>query len=276
MVDSQPSLRLCLLLGTETIPHWFMRALEIATKEDNITVSLIIQADQPDGGGDVDLVADIRQKKSWTLVAALQKLSDIVFEPPAYDVGYSIENLPFLEDVPVRRTTVETSGEYGYEFSDTDVGVLQQEADVGVHFGIGILRGRVLEAPKWGVVGFHHGDIRDYRGGPPGFWEFVHGSSKTGVTVQRFTETLDGGEILALEEVPIDDASTWREVRERQGTVAEQMLAQAIENLCDPGFKPESPDKLGPVYSTGQRNWQVTARYIYREFLGRSRSILDM
>jgi len=274
-VKSRSPVRLCLLLGTETIPQWLIRALETATEDSDITISLVIRADQPDGSEDVDLITDIRRKKSWTLIAALQKFSDILFEEPAYDTKYLLEDTPFLEDVPIHRTNVETSGEYGYKFTDTDVDRLQKKADVAVHFGIGILHGSVLDAPKWGVIGFHHGDVRNYRGGPPGFWEFVHGRCRTGVTVQRFTETLDGGEILAFEEVSIDDARTWREVRERQGTAAEPMLAQAINRLRDPGFKPEPPDKLGPVYSTSQRNWRVTFQYIYRELTGRVKRVFD-
>jgi len=54
----------------------------------------------------------------------------------------------------------------------------------------------VLSAPTYGVVA-HHGDVRAYRGGPPGFWEYVNREPTATVTVQRYTEQLDGGELLA-------------------------------------------------------------------------------
>lgn len=271
---SRGPLRLCLLLGSGTVPEWFAGALEEAIADDDVEVSLVVRADRPDDGGEVDLLTDVRRKKSWVLVAALQKLSAAVSGPPPSDSGRGIDAIPPLDDVPVRRTTVEPSGEYGYVFPDAAVAAIRDGADLAVHFGVGILHGDVLDAPEHGVVGFHHGDLREYRGGPPGFWEFVHGRRETGVTVQRFTETLDGGEILAFEAVPIADAGTWREVRRRQRAASKSMLATAIGNLRDPAFDPETPDHLGPVYSPARRDWRVTARYVGRELTGRIRTFL--
>jgi hypothetical protein len=270
MTRSRDRIRLCLLLGTESVPEWFATAIGRAVEDENVEVSLVVQVDRPDGGDEVDLLTDIRRKKSWSIIAGLQKLSEIVLSSPEHDTDRDVGTIPALADVPVRRTTVEPSGEYGYEFPDSDVDIIGGNAVLAVHFGIGILHGDVLTAPEWGVAGFHHGNLREYRGGPPGFWEFVHGRSNTGVTVQRFTETLDGGEILAFETVPIEDAGSWREVRRRQRVASESMLARAIDNLRDPTFEPERPDELGPVYSTSRRNWRVTARYVYRELVGRT------
>jgi folate-dependent phosphoribosylglycinamide formyltransferase PurN len=270
VTTSQDPLRLCLLLGTESIPEWFARAVEHATADASTTVSLIVSADRPDGTDEVDLLTDVRRKKSWVLVAALQKLSESLFGPPTLDVNRQIGSTPALSGAQVHRTTVEEHGEYGYRLSDADVALIGEKSDLAVHFGVGILYGGVLDAPERGVIGFHHGDLREYRGGPPGFWEFVHGRSETGVTVQRFTETLDGGEILAFEDVPIDDAGTWSEVRRRQRAASEPLLLRAIENIRNTAFDPDAPGELGPVYTTSQRNWRVTARYIRRELAGRT------
>lgn len=267
-------LRVCLLAGTGTVPEWFAAALEAATAREDVELSLVVDADVPDGGGDVDLLTDVRRKKSWVFVAALQKFSEAVFGAPSYGSRRHYEDVPCLADVPVRRTTVVPSGEYGYEFPAADVAAIADAADVAVHFGVGILRGEILDAPTHGVVGFHHGDIREYRGGPPGFWEFLHGRSTAGVTVQRFTETLDGGSILAFEAVDVDDARSWREVRRRQCAASESMLATALRNLRDPDFEPERPAELGAVYSPDQRDWRVTLRYVVREATARIETIL--
>src|SRR5664279_2933458 len=55
---------------------------------------------------------------------------------------------------------------------DEDLAVLQQQnLDVVFRFGFRIIRGGILNVARYGVWSFHHGDNREYRGGPPLFWE---------------------------------------------------------------------------------------------------------
>lgn len=68
--------------------------------------------------------------------------------------------------------------------------------DVLLRFGFNILRGDVLDLPRFGVWSYHHGDEEHYRGQPPGFWEIVDESPVTGAILQRLTDKLDGGHIL--------------------------------------------------------------------------------
>lgn len=268
MPDQEP-LRMCLLLGNEAVPEWFAQSLETALETSNVELSLVVQTRAPSSNS-IGLLSDILQKKSWTIVAALQKVSETLFGPPEYAKARKITDIKGLEDVPRHRTTVMSPDEYGFKFDDETIDAVTNAADVVLHFGIGILRGDILNSPKYGVIGFHHGDLRAYRGGPPGLWEFIHGRSETGVTVQQFTETLDGGVVLAFESVNICDAGRWREVRRRQCEASKSLLSTALENLRDPDFQAESPE-LGPIYSTDERDWQVTLKYLFRETIGRVR-----
>lgn len=94
------------------------------------------------------------------------------------------------------RPVVSQSG-HVYRFSDADVEQLRAlELDVLIRCGHGILRGRILEATRFGVLSFHHGDNRVNRGGPAGFWECYYRRPRTGFVIQRLTEELDGGEVL--------------------------------------------------------------------------------
>ncbi|MGV9011807.1 MAG: glucosamine inositolphosphorylceramide transferase family protein [Flavobacteriales bacterium] len=68
--------------------------------------------------------------------------------------------------------------------------------DVLLRFGFNIIKGGVLELPRYGVWSFHHGDEMHYRGGPPGLWEIMDDEPVTGAVLQRLTEKLDGGRIL--------------------------------------------------------------------------------
>ena len=62
--------------------------------------------------------------------------------------------------------------------------------------GFGIIKGEVLNSTKFGIWSFHHGDNSINRGGPAGFWEIVLNEDYVGVTLQKLTDELDGGEVI--------------------------------------------------------------------------------
>lgn len=68
--------------------------------------------------------------------------------------------------------------------------------DVLLRFGFGILRGGILDLPRYGVWSHHHGDPARYRGQPPGFWELHDGQRVIGAVLQRLTARLDAGHAL--------------------------------------------------------------------------------
>ena len=60
----------------------------------------------------------------------------------------------------------------------------------------GILKGKILETSKFGVISYHHGDNDFYRGVPAGFWEVYNKDPITGFIIQKLNNELDNGEIL--------------------------------------------------------------------------------
>lgn len=99
------------------------------------------------------------------------------------------------------RPVVSPSG-FVHRFSEEDVRTIKSwKLDVILRMGSGILRGGILEAAKHGVLSFHHGDNRTHRGGPAGFWEVLERRDTSGYVVQRLTEELDAGEVLARGEL---------------------------------------------------------------------------
>jgi hypothetical protein len=71
-----------------------------------------------------------------------------------------------------------------------------KDLDVLLRFGFNILSGDILNAARYGVWSYHHGDNDFYRGGPPHFWELVEKAPLSGVILQVLTEELDGGLVL--------------------------------------------------------------------------------
>ena len=81
--------------------------------------------------------------------------------------------------------------------SKKDIKKLQEENfDVLIRTGSGILKGEILEVPKFGILSFHHGDNRINRGGPTGFWEAFNKEISIGFIIQKINEELDGGDII--------------------------------------------------------------------------------
>jgi hypothetical protein len=106
------------------------------------------------------------------------------------DCRECVAEIPVLEVEPVVNRFV-------HRFSPEDVARIHAfDLDVLVRFGFNILRGDILEAARYGVWSYHHGDNDCYRGGPAYFWELVEGNLFSGVVLQRLNEQLDAGRVL--------------------------------------------------------------------------------
>lgn len=270
---------LALLLGSRRVPRWVADTLTRAERDGNGIIEHVLVPEQSSPAApekDFHFYLDqVRSKGCWTAVAAGQKLVKDVLDP-----------LSALERVPLSTTTsvdeeliesykFERPSEYRYALPESAVDALT-ESDVAFHWGIGILSGDVLSAPEHGVWGVHQGNIRKYRGGPPGFWEYLHGDERAGVTLQRYTEELDAGGIVAERTVDIGDAYTWRSVRRRLCAASSELLADGLCHLNNGTLDIESPDRLGPVYRPGQRTCTMTVRYLGRAIPGWVREATDL
>lgn len=81
-----------------------------------------------------------------------------------------------------------------YELLDEEIKKLKH-LDVLVRFSLDILKGKILNSTKLGVLSFHHGSMKKFRGGPSGFWEILE-KTKLSISLQILNSTLDGGKIV--------------------------------------------------------------------------------
>jgi|AOAMet1_07_M0_10_2_1038527.scaffolds.fasta_scaffold01068_2 hypothetical protein len=97
----------------------------------------------------------------------------------------------------VKKFEVYRKGKFSEYFHKEDVDIIKSyDLDFSLRFGFGIIRGEILNAFKYGVWSFHHGDEQKYRGGPYCFWEIYKKDNVTASILQRLTNKLDGGVIL--------------------------------------------------------------------------------
>lgn len=104
----------------------------------------------------------------------------------------------FLKNVPIEYVETISVGKHKEKFSDSTIEKMKSlQADFMIRFGFNILTGEVLTTCEGGILSYHHGDEKIYRGGPPGFWEILNRENTTSVVLQRLGEKLDAGTILA-------------------------------------------------------------------------------
>lgn len=71
--------------------------------------------------------------------------------------------------------------------------------DLIVYGGDELIKGEILEIPKHGIWGFFFGDYMKTRGMKDGgFWESIENDPKTGITLQRLDDSLNGGDPIYL------------------------------------------------------------------------------
>lgn len=122
-----------------------------------------------------------------------------------------------LRDFGIKTIIVEptyANGQLRETYPPEDIKTITTERiDVLVQSGPGILSGDILRCCRLGVLRFHAGNNKRYRGRPPGFWEVFEKSPSTGFTIQRLTETLDVEQVLFRGSIPTSWISALNSVR---------------------------------------------------------------
>ncbi|APW97410.1 formyl transferase [Halobiforma lacisalsi AJ5] len=252
------------LLDGEYPPAYQTAALEKVDAETAADVSLVVVNEESRSIRDRSLRRQARRAWSWGAWLPVWKGTELLRSirgRPAYDEPRHVSTVDAFAGADVVGCTPNRRDELWATLPDPIVDRLAAETDVVIRFGFGLLTGRILEAPEYGVLSFHYSDIRDYRGRIGGLWEFIADDSKAGVTLQQLTDRIDGGRIVALEQVPIEDTDTYQDVKHRQRDPATgTVLVDGVRNLNDPGFEPAAPDTLG-TYRTAPTLLEV-ARFL--------------
>ena len=119
--------------------------------------------------------------------------------------------------------------------SDTALAQIRDaRPDVLLRFGFRILKGPILQAARYGVWSYHHGDNHVNRGGPAGFWEVMHEHPTTGSVLQILNEDLDNGRVICRSYAKTDRSSVWRN-RNNYYWKSAAFVTRALRQLADCG-----------------------------------------
>lgn len=94
-----------------------------------------------------------------------------------------------------------------------------------------ILPKEILDIPKYGVINVHASVLPKYRGAAPVQWALLNGEKFTGVTVMKVTETLDAGDIILQETLPIYDSDITSTLTEKLFKLGAQLLVRAVSQI---------------------------------------------
>lgn len=124
-----------------------------------------------------------------------------------------------------------------HSFSEEDIKKVNDlKLDVLIRCGKGILSGKILHAAKFGVLSFHHGDNREIRGLPAGFWEVFLSKPSTGFIIQQLTEQLDKGKVIYRGNIPT--ASYWHLNSARINLKSNNFMLQVLRSISSTGILP--------------------------------------
>lgn len=115
--------------------------------------------------------------------------------------------------------------------------------------GFGIVKEPLLSLASQGILSYHHGNMRKYRGQPVGFWELYNDEAEMGITVQRLSAGIDRGTPIVEKTVSIkkkDDVATLRERALRDSI---PMMHEALLKIQSPDFSPAVIHEYGPIYT---------------------------
>ncbi|WP_265107810.1 formyltransferase family protein [Halosolutus halophilus] len=235
------------------MPAYQTMVLQELVDRTDVDISLVVINDETHRLRDrspFDLFGRARTWGAWLPVGAAIVLTRAVRGPPAYDTPRPFSSVDALADADVVRCSPNWEGDVWRSIPDPVVDEIADRSDVVVRFGFGLLTGRILDAPEHGVLSFHFSDIREYRGRIGALWEFIDDEDSVGVTLQQLTRQVDGGRIVAADDVPIYDRDTYGRIKRRQRTtLMGELLVEGIRNLSDDDFEPTAPDELGTYRS---------------------------
>jgi hypothetical protein len=189
-------LRIGLLMDSLNVPAWTCALIENVLRLNCARVVLVVLNDGESRRPRQEswLSRQIQARKTllynlyWLMEERLFKCSPDASEPK--DVSVLLAGIPLIKVRP-RRTS------HSDYFEDRDVEAVRgANVDVLIRLGFRIVRGDILNAARFGIWSYHHGDNDVNRGGPPGFWEVIEKSRTTGCVLQILTEEMDNGKIL--------------------------------------------------------------------------------
>lgn len=126
----------------------------------------------------------------------------------------------------------------------------------------------IRSIPKNGVWGIHASLLPKYAGGAPLVWAMIKGEKETGVSLFRFEDGVDDGDIIAQKKFSIDFQDTIKEVYDKALEASKELLSETFHRgLSSIIFRKQNKNEI-EVFpqrtpEDGEIKWNNSALDIY-------------
>ncbi len=122
-----------------------------------------------------------------------------------------------------------------------------------------ILTQEVLDSFPMGVWNIHAGLLPAYRGASPIQSCILNGERKTGVSVMKTELGLDCGDILMVEETPIEATETYGELSNRLSVLGAELIVKALQKLKSGEYTltPQGDEGVNIVRKIGKEHAKI-------------------
>jgi folate-dependent phosphoribosylglycinamide formyltransferase PurN/prenyltransferase beta subunit len=259
----QKECQVCLLSDGDTVQRWVADAITEMTNTTNASISLVV-INEAAGTFGPEKIKRGKKYPAYALYWTANQLADQVRSGKEYKQPVPISELPGCADVRRIRTYPANVDGLWSELPDEVVEEIDARCDIVFRRGFGLVTGDLLSATEHGVLSYHHGNPRAYRGGPAGFWEYMHDERTAGMMVQRLSSELDAGTVLAYDEIDISECESWGEIRASLYTNSTELLATAVERVQDGTAAPMDDHEPGPINTPP--NARTLAAYLSKRY----------
>lgn len=230
-------MRIGLLTGNSLSAVQLNRLMPIL-KDDSFSVELAIIDESPKKSIKQKLKKNIRKGRGgYILIMAYQRF----FRKK----GIIVRTEKFCKEngIPVHKT----ENIYSQEIIDN---IRKYNLDTLLLIGgYGIIKEPLLSISKIGVLSYHHGNMRKYRGMPPALWELYNGEKEMGVTIQILASGLDCGIPVEEKTIEINENDTLKKLNERALQESSDMMYKALKKLSNKDFVPAKIERFGKIYT---------------------------
>ena len=88
-----------------------------------------------------------------------------------------------------------------------------------------------LGATKFGFINIHASLLPKWRGAAPIQRAIMNGDTKTGVSIMRIEEKLDGGPVLSAKELDLDQTTTYGEIEKKLSELGASVLIESLKKI---------------------------------------------
>ena len=135
-----------------------------------------------------------------------------------------------------------------------------------------ILNEELLNIPKLGCFNLHGSLLPKYRGGAPIHYALLNGDEKTGITLMYMDKGMDSGDMIAKEEIKIEDNDNIESLTSKLSVIASNMIIKYLPSLIDGTNNREKQDiskvTFSPIITREDEHldFNLSAKEVYNRY----------